>query len=58
MFLKLNQIVILPFSLKLLGSISFFSISIQDFFREKKIRNRKKERAARAIFYEIEHQTS
>jgi hypothetical protein len=34
------------------------SISIKDFVREKKIRNRKKERAARAIFYEIEHQTS
>jgi hypothetical protein len=26
------------------------SISIKDFVREKKIRNRKKERAARAIF--------
>jgi hypothetical protein len=35
------------------------TISIKDFVREKKIRNRKKERAARAIlFYEIEHQTS
>ncbi len=27
------------------------SISIKDFVREKKIRNRKKERAARAIFF-------
>jgi hypothetical protein len=39
--------------------ILHLSISIKDFVREKKIRNRKKERAARAIFFfEIEHQTS
>ena len=29
----------------------FLSVSIKDFVREKKIRNRTKERAARAIFF-------
>jgi hypothetical protein len=31
--------------------VSISSISIKDFVREKKIRNRKKERAAKTIFF-------
>jgi hypothetical protein len=34
-----------------LSFLKLKSISIKDFVREKKIRNRKKERAARAIFF-------
>jgi hypothetical protein len=33
-------------------------LSIKDFVREKKIRNRKKKEPQEQFFYEIEHQTS